>query len=247
MNRDEAEYVLRSYHLGGRDVDDPQFRDALELLKRDAELQTWFFSERAADHELSKAFCALPVPPRMKSDLLALRKVVPERAWWQKPSWITAMAASVALLGILSVLLRQVVPGHSFADFQSYVVETTAKLDHLDIHTSEMARIREWLREHRAPDDFSIPGKLNGKSTVGCRVFSWKGQKVSLVCLEVPDNKVAHLFVLDRSALTNWPEGSPPQIETTNSEIATAAWSDSKRVYVVTLERGGMDLRRLLL
>lgn len=247
MSRDEAKYLLRSYHLCGRDEDDPQFQDALELLERDAELQTWFFSERAADQKLSNAFCTLPVPPSLKTDLLALRKSVPERVWWQKASWITAMAASVTLLGILSVLPRHVVPGHSFSDFQSYVVETTAKLDHLDIHTSELSRIREWLRDHRAPDDFPIPGRLNGKSSVGCRVFSWKEQKVSLVCLELPDNKVAHLFVLDRSALANWPEGSPPQIDTTNSEIATAAWSDSKRVYVVALERGGMELRRLLL
>lgn len=247
MNQDEAKFLLRSYRLDGRDADDPQFQNALELVEQDAELRSWFSSERTSDQDLSDAFCALPVPPRMKTDLLALRKVLPKRAWRRQISYITAAAASLALLGVLLILLGQFTPRHSFEDFRSYVVATTAKLDHLDLRSGELTRIREWLHDHRAPDDFLIPGKLNGKSSIGCRVLSWNGQKVSLVCLEVADNKVAHLFVMDRPALKNWPESSLPQIETTKSGIATAAWSDSKRVYVVAFERGDIDLRRLLL
>jgi hypothetical protein len=52
---------------------------------------------------------------------------------------------------------------------------------------------------------------------------------------------------MDRSVLTNWPEGGVPQIETAGNGIATAAWSDSKRIYIMALEQGERDLRRLLL
>jgi hypothetical protein len=247
MNRDEAKYILRSYHLSGRDADDPQFQDALEMLKHDPELRKWFSCEQTVDQKLSDAFRAFPVPPGLKGELLAARKVVPQRAWWQHTAWISTAAASLALLGMLSVFLGRATHKRPFAEFHSYIVETAGKLDHLDIRTGDLARVREWLRDHRAPDDFVIPGQLNGKSSIGCRVFSWDGQRVSLVCFGIADNKVAHLFVMDRSALTNWPEGGVPQIEAADSGVATAAWSDSKRVYIVALEKGEEDLRRLLL
>jgi hypothetical protein len=246
MNRDEAKYILRSYHLGGRDADDPQFRDALETLNRDPELREWFSCEQAVDQKLSEAFGAFQVPPGLKGQLLAARKVVPRRAWWHMSAWISAMAASLALLGLLAVFLGRAAQKRPFTEFHSYVVETAANLDHLDIQTSDLARIREWLHDHRAPDDFVIPGRLNGKSSAGCRVFSWRGQKVALVCFEIADNKVAHLFVMNRSALTNWPDGGVPQIEASDTGIATAAWSDSTRIYVAALMHGEEDLRRLL-
>lgn len=247
MNRDEAIYLLRSYHLSGQDAEDPQFREALEMLQRDPELRQRFSRERAVDEKLSGAFRAFPVPPGLKGELLAARKVAPECTWRRPTAWLAAAAAGLALLGAFSVFRSQVMDKHPFAEFHSYVVETAAKLDHLDIRTGDLARVREWLHEHRAPDDFVIPGQLNGKSSVGCRVFSWNGQKISLVCFEVADNKVAHMFVMDRSALTNWPEVGVPQIEVSRDGIATAAWSDSRRTYIVALEQGEQDLRRLLL
>jgi hypothetical protein len=247
MNRDEAKYILRSYHLNGRDADDPQFQDALEMLKRDPELRKWFSFEQNVDQKLSNTFHAFPVPPGLKGELLAARKIVPQRAWWRQTVWISAAAASLALLSILSVFLSHAPHKRPFAEFHSYIVETAATFDHLDIRTGDLARVREWLRDHRAPDDFIIPGQLNEKSSVGCRVFSWNGQKVSLVCFEIAANKVAHLFVMDRSALTNWPKGGVPQIDAADNGIATAAWSDPKRIYIVALKQGEQDLRRLLL
>src|SRR5262245_39698896 len=230
MNRDEAQYVLRSYHLNGLDADDPQFQAALEMLKRDPELREWFSAEQVLDQKLSDAFRTFAVPPALKRELLAARKIVPQGGWWRRTAWISVAAASLALLGVLSVLLSRAVQKRPFAEIHSYIVETAAKLDHLDIRTGDLARVREWLRDHGAPDDFVIPGQLNGKSSVGCRVFSWKGQNISLVCFEIGNNKVAHLFVVDRSVLTSCPDGSVPQIEADGNGMATAAWSDSKRI-----------------
>ena len=247
MNRDEAKYILRSYRLNGRDADDRQFQAALEVLKRDQELREWFSREQVVDLKLSDALRTFPVPPSLRRELLAVCKVVPQRSWWQQNAWISAAAASLALLALLSVMVIRTVHQRPFAEFHSYIVETASKLDHLDIRTDDLARVREWLRERRAPDDFTIPGQLNGKSSVGCRVLVWHGQKVSLVCFEIANNKVAHLFVMDRSVLTNSPEGGVPNIQAVGNGIATAAWSDSKRIYIVALEQGERDLRRLLL
>lgn len=246
MNRDEVQYILRSYHLSGRDADDPQFQDALKMLKGDEELREWFSSEQAMDAKLSKAFRAFPVPPDLTRKLIAARKVVPQRAWWLQTPWLCAAAASLILLGILSLFL--VGPAHKrpFTEFHSYIVQTAASLERLDIRTSDPVRIREWLHTHGAPDNIVIPDHLNGKARIGCRVFSWRGQRVSLVCFEIADNKVAHLFVMDRPLLTNLP-GGVPQFESSPSGIATAAWSDSTRVSIVAMLHGADDLRQLLL
>ena len=247
MNRDAAKYVLRSYHLGGRDAEDPQFRDALEMLARDPELAAWFTREQAADKQIAGALQAFPVPADLKGQLLAARKVVPLRAWWQRPAWISAAAACVALIATVAIFVTRAPEQTQFAEFHSFVTDTAARLDHLDVKTSDLVEIRQWLSGHRAPGEFAIPGRLNGKSSVGCRVFEWNGQKVSLVCFELENQKVAHLFVMDRSVFTNLPGDGALQFQTTRNGIATASWGDARQIYIVAMERGEQDLKRLLL
>jgi hypothetical protein len=145
MNRDEAKYILRSYDLNGRDAGDPQFQETLEMLKRDPELGDWFAQEQALDKKLSEKFRVFPVPPDLKGRLLAARKIVPHRNWWRRPSLLSAAAAILALLGVLAMLLSRTSGKRQFAEYRSYIVETAAKLDHLDIQTSDLAQIREWL------------------------------------------------------------------------------------------------------
>lgn len=247
MNREDAKYILQSYHLGGQDADDPQFRDALQMVKRDPELAAWFAEEQAIDAKLAEKLQSFPVPPALKVQLLAARKVVSPPAWWRRPQWISAAAATVALLATLAVILIRSPQHREFAEFRSYVADTAATLDHLDLQTNDLHQIREWLGGHSAPDNFVIPVKFNGKPSVGCRVFQWNGQKVSLVCFELENQKVAHLFVMDRSQLTNLPGEGALQFQTARDGITTAAWSDARRIYVVAMQQGEPDLKRLLL
>jgi hypothetical protein len=247
MNRDAAQYILRSYHLGSRDAEDPQFRDALGMLARDPELAAWFAKDQAMDNGISRALQTFPVPADLKGQLLAARKVVPLYAWWQRPTWISTVAACVTLIATLAVLLSRAPKQTQFAEYHSYIAHTAASLDHLDVKTSDLLQIRQWLSGHGAPEDFAIPGRLNGKARVGCRVFEWNGQKVSLVCFELENQKVAHMFVIDRSMFTNLPGGGALQFQTTQDGIATASWSDARRTYIVAMQRGQQDLRRLLL
>lgn len=247
MNRDAAKFILSSYHLGGKDAEDPQFHDALEMLARDPELARWFAQEQAIDKTIAGAFQRFPVPGDLKGQLLAAQKVVPLRAWWRRPALVSAAAACLALLGLLAMLVTRAPEQTQFAEFRSYVARTAARLDHLDVKTSDLVQIRQWLSSHHAPEDFAIPGRLNGKASVGCRVFEWNGQKVSLVCFELEDKKVAHMFVLDRSVFTSLPGGGVLQFQTTQDGIATASWSDAQRTYIVAMERGEQELKRLLL
>jgi len=52
---------------------------------------------------------------------------------------------------------------------------------------------------------------------------------------------------MDRSALTKLQGGGAVQFQTTRNGIATASWSDARRIYIVAMEQGEQDLKRLLL
>jgi hypothetical protein len=246
MNRDEAKYILQSYPLGGRDADAREFREALEMLKQDPELAAWFAQERSIDQKLSQKFQAFPVPPELKGQLLAARKIVSMHTCWRSRVWGGAAAACVALVAALAFILTGPTHKEQLAEYRSFIADTAAKLNRLDLETTNMVQIREWLANHSAPEGFVIPAKLNQKSRVGCRLFSWNDQKISLICFELGNNKTAHLFVMDRSALGDLP-GNTPKFQTSTNGIATATWSDPQRVYIVALKNGEDDLKRLLL
>ncbi|MCI0541761.1 MAG: hypothetical protein L0Z50_41720, partial [Verrucomicrobiales bacterium] len=66
MNREEAKYLLRAYRVSGQDASDPQFREALEMLKIDPELARWFAQEQAVDRKLAEKIGSFPVPTDLK-------------------------------------------------------------------------------------------------------------------------------------------------------------------------------------
>lgn len=247
MRRDEARSILRSYDSNGSGAADPQVREALQVLRHDPELSHRFALEQSVDKALAQKFQAFPVPADLKDRLLAARKTVPRRTWWQRPALLGVMAASLMLLGALAFILSRASEQSPFSAYHSYIVEAAATLDHLDIQTSDLTQIRAWLGGHQAPADFTIPGSLNGKARVGCRVFEWNGHRVSLICFEIEDKKVAHLFVLDESFLSTPPTEPVPQFSTSPEGMATASWSDGQRTYVLALRHGEQELKRVLL
>jgi hypothetical protein len=247
MNREQAQLILRGYRPGEPVTEDEPLRRALELLEHDAALSAWFAVEQAEDARLAESFRQFPVPPDLKDQLLAARKVSSRPLWWRRLEWITAAAACLTLIGALAILFAHPSGQKDFTAFCSYISDTAASLDHLDLETSDQEKIRAWLQGHGAPNQFTILGQLSGKSRVGCRLFRWNGQNVSLVCFEIGNNKVAHLFVMDRSNLTKLPGAGAPHFITARNGIATASWSDGRQLYVLALKDGERELKQLLL
>jgi hypothetical protein len=66
-----ARQLLSACRVGGQDAGDPRFREALERLNRDRELAKWFAEEQSADRKLAERIRSFPVPPGLKSRLLA--------------------------------------------------------------------------------------------------------------------------------------------------------------------------------
>ena len=245
MNRDEAKYILRAYHLGGLDVEDPQFHEALELSKRDPVLRSWFDNEQEIDTPVSKKFRSLPVPPDLKTQLLAAHKIVPLRPWWQRNAWVAVAACLILVLALSGWLLNSSAKPR-FGEFRSYVMDTTAQLEHLDFLSGNLVEVRQWLRDRNAPSDFVVPAGINGRPSIGCRRFNWNGQTISLACFKIDNLGTVHLFVINRSALRDLPDVAHPEFAVSNKGVATASWSNDKRVYVLAGKVDEKELRRLL-
>jgi hypothetical protein len=245
MNRDEAKYILRAFHLSGQDVDDPQFHEALELTRKDPELGAWFAQEQSIDARLSEKFRAFQVPPNLRAQLLAARKIIPVRAWWQRPVWVGAAACFLLALALSGWLLHSA-DQRRFSEFRTFVADSAAQLDHLDLMSTNLVEVRKWLLDRKAPGDFVVPTDLKGRPSVGCRKFSWKGQPVSLVCFKIDGVGTVHLFVIDHPNLHNAPADANLEFAVSDNGIATASWSNNKFVYVLAGKLEERELRRLL-
>lgn len=244
MNREEAKYILHAYRPGGQDANDPQFREALELLKYDAELAQWFARELAFDSRIAARFQAVPVPPHLKSRLLAAGKVVsvPSRRW-RTPAWFAAAAAVVLLLsaGAFWLVSRGNRP---FAEFREAMVQASLDMDpHVSVIDLDLGRARRWLADHGAHGDFSLPAGLRDHSNANCRVLDWRGNKISLLCFHLENGGHADLFVIPEDSVVDLLPSPAPHFARLG-DVTTATWRQDGYLYL--LAGKDSDLERLL-
>lgn len=252
MNRDEAKYILRAYRADGQDASDPQFREALELVKCDPELAQWFAEEQALDIPIAKKLSTFPVPPGLKARLLAARKITPLLRWWQRPAWRAVAACFVMLIGLGVFLIQRAAhrdfgQGRTlFAQYRDTMADFAGnKLMRLDHKSHDVQEIRAWLTQKNAHGDLLLPAGLGGMPGIGCRVLDWNGTTISLVCFELANRQKAHLLVIDRKAFEDAPDESPQFAQVGNVAIVT--WSRADKTYVLACKGGTEpELRRLL-
>jgi hypothetical protein len=90
-----------------------------------------------------------------------------------------------------------------------------------------------------------VPPNLAGLDPAGCRVLSFRGRKVTLICFKRDGGRLAHLLVVDRMKLPGLPEMSDAIIEP-EGEWMTAAWSDGSHSYLLAAQ-GDRDLLKRFL
>src|SRR5262245_27906831 len=98
MNREEAKYLLRAYRTSGKDASSPEFQETLEVARQDPALADWFLHEQGLDSEIGRGLRAFSAPPELKSQLLALQRIIQPAPWWRRRTALSLIAASVALL-----------------------------------------------------------------------------------------------------------------------------------------------------
>jgi hypothetical protein len=258
MSIQEAKLILQFYRPGGEDDADPFFAEALELARTDGELGEWFAGQQVFDASVARALQTEIPPADLRASIIARKSSLPEASPGKKPLslfWWVAMTASIMLLGGIAMFLAgpnlpsqgdEGNPTMTVASFtrQALDIKEQGRIS-LGMQSTDPAQLRTWLAERGAPAGFVIPPGLKGIPSLGCQSYTMGATKVSLVCFSLGNNKIAHLFIVDKSALSDASNQSQPDLRAENG-LAFATWTSGGKSYVLTGDNVSMEMLKKL-
>lgn len=247
MDKVEARLLLQACRPDRGDASHPLFAEALALAERDPELKAWWDLQQEFDRKVVAKLREVAPPTDLRATILAGRKIEQMTPRHALPAWL-AMAAAIVVLGVLAIFL---LPMHSSpahlamdtAEYKSSLIHFLSNDPELALASPDHAKVMAWLREQKAPLGH-LTEKMDAVPTFGCQKLEIHGHAVSLICFNVSDNEVVHLFVIDKHDLFNPPRETP----TLDSRGAwsMASWSDENRSYVLVTTSPANTLRKLL-
>ncbi len=245
MTRDEAQFILHAYRATGDDADDPQFAEALALVRSDPELARWFAGEQALDAAIAGRIQSVQPPPDLRTQLLLGRKVIRPRPWWRRPAWIAAAAVVALLISVVSVLLLRRSSEAEFASFRGRMIEASLDMrKHIDVVGLDANELEEWLIENRGHPGFVLPRGLTAEGIMGCKVLDWHGHRVTLLCLKF-GGKHVDVFVVNESDLPRLPLRAAP-VFGSEGGFTTATWRREGKIYFLAGNIPEPDLKQFL-
>lgn len=234
MDSEGMREKLAALRASGADDADPDVRGMLEVAKSDPELSAWLTRLRAFDMAIGEAVRGEPVPPQLRDSLRGIPSgrggsCEPASGRWRRP---LAVAAGVALLAAGAWLLGRSGDDPARGDVVSFALELSAEdAIELGLMSGDSGRLRAWLAAHGSPHDFRIPAPLRQLPKLGCQSFRIDGRAVSLLCFELADTRLVHLFVVE----------SPPGREEPGDVRAFShrdqhglSWRDGINTYILT-------------
>jgi hypothetical protein len=245
MNRGEAQFILHAYRANGEDAHDPQFEEALALVRSDPELARWFAREQALDAAIAARIHSVLPPPHLTTQLLSARKVIRRRARWRKPAWLAAAASVALLISVASVWLLRRSGETDFASFRGRMIEAYGDMTkHIDVAGLDADELKRWLMEHGGDPGFVLPPGLASKGIIGCRVLEWHGHRVTLLCMKF-GGKHVDVFVVNASDLPRISLSATPRFGS-ESGLTTATWRREGKIYFLAGNIPESDLKQLL-
>ena len=248
MNSQQAKETLLLYRPGMADPDDPDFAEALELVRREPELAQWFAEHCRLQETLHARFSQLPVPEGLKEQILSERKVRTRPNFKRRALQLGAGALAVLALTATLLFLRQ--PPHednTFANFRNRMASTVLRqYPQMDLETHDLARIRQYLAQ-QGQAAYALPPGLEKATPTGCATLSWHQRQLSMVCFNSgrngkPNEPDLFLFIINRAAVQKAPPPVPEFVQLSR-RFATASWSAGDQAYVLGV-RGDQKLLR---
>ncbi|MBA3651659.1 MAG: hypothetical protein H0W66_09325 [Chthoniobacterales bacterium] len=235
MNEQEARLILQACPPGAADRSDPQVVEALQMAERSPELARWLAEEQAFDCAVSAQLAALPAPFGLKTRILA-QNAPPASS--RVARWIFSLAGAAALLFLLVQIVdfwRGAAPATaSLSGYAGEMVSFVKLPPPLEMESNDLGSIKDWLAKNNrlTPE---VPTGLAALPSAGCRVLSYRGHKVTLVCFHRENGGLAHLFAVDRSALPGVKAGDAPSF-VREGEWTTAIWAEGDRAYMIAVQ-----------
>ncbi|MEY2877887.1 MAG: hypothetical protein RLZZ15_267 [Verrucomicrobiota bacterium] len=260
MNREEAQFILGAYRPNSEDAHDPQFQEALALVRRDPELARWFAEQQALDRAFSAKIRGRPVPSDLAAQLLLARTTARRAAWWRNPRWLAAAACLALLFIAAGSLLRSPAKTTTvasattatstanvadFAAFRGAMAATASDMsDHVDVMGLDEAGYRKWLTENQGTADFVLPASLAAKGIAACKIVGWQGHHVTMLCIKSGGRHV-DVFVVNASELPGVTLGAATEFFV-DAGITSTAWRRDGKIYLLAGAMPKSDLQQLL-
>lgn len=227
--------ILQAYRPDGADASDPFFAEALEQARLDPELQKWLMDEKAFEMKIqARLQSAVPVPADLKSNLLALRKIVRPIPWWRQP--VTLAAAAVVLA--VALIAAWGIPHEpaQLASFRQAMVRySMQEHGHIVFESHDLAKIQQWLQDRDLDTNFDLPAALQNGAAQGCRVVNWNGHQATMICFFLHNGEHMDLFVMNRADLPGLGETNTPRFASAGG-LMTAVWTRGDKVYLLAGE-----------
>ena len=219
------------YRPGTADAEDSEIEQAMEVARQDPDLGRWFENHCQFQQSMRAKFSQIGAPEYLKLELLATQKIVPLRAWWQKPVWLAAAAAVILLLLFLPFHPRTIVPDR-FANFREMMVSKASRNYSMDWETSDPARLRQLIGSKGAPADYQVPPELEKLKLTGGAALAWRSNPVSMICFDKGNKRMLFLFVMRNPGLKGGPQNDKPELAKVSSYL-TATWRNGDESYLL--------------
>jgi hypothetical protein len=245
MDEKRARLILQSYRPGLDAPGDPQFAEALQEIAGNPGLAEWFAEEQAFDRAIAAQLETVAAPFGLKTRILARAVSSLESRPW---SWAVRLAAVAALLFLLVQvvsLFRDSAPASAgIQDYSREMVDFVRFDPPLEMESHDLGAIKNWLAKRDATP-MDIPPRLAALQPLGCRILSFRGQKVTLICFRRDGDRLAHLFVIDRAAMPKMKPGEKP-VFADAGEWTTASWVENDRLYMIAVRGDRAAVERYL-
>jgi hypothetical protein len=238
VDRTAAKQTLALYRPGTADEFDADFAEALEFAKRDPELARWFEEHCALCAAVRAKFEQIPVPEGLKEQIVSEQRARGLIASQSRAALIAVCAVIILLLLALGALYLRPTEDRSLAAFGGRMAGTVLRAyPKMDLETNSLAAIHEYLAQNGGQGDYVLPKGLETASGTGCKILSWHGKRVSMVCFNSGKKGTANtpdlfLFIIERSGLSNPPLMKSAQVAHM-SGLTTASWSSGRLTYVL--------------
>ncbi len=243
---DDAEVrALLSAYRAGECGEDARFQEALRRTQTDPELARWWAEEQELDRIIGVKLQSTEAPPDLKQRLLSQQETHAARRKNRSRLITLAIAAVVMLAAFFGSWNGPFQPSPSLADYRDEMVSFVKVEPTLELNSTQLSHITEWLRKSGAPSSFDIPPELRKLTPVGGRILRFRGHDVALICFHRSEGNLVHLFVIDRAALPRFSGKGSPQLSSGRKWTA-AAWLADNKVYLLATEGDRALLERFL-
>jgi anti-sigma factor RsiW len=236
MNEDAFLRGILSVHRGHEsEAIDPRFAEARGKAESNSGLTLWWEREKEVDRMIGAKLATVTVPADLKARLLSRQKIAaPLRPRWTRAALLAA-ACLVALAVFYGSWRGPFQPAVSLADYRDEMVGFIRVDPSLEMKSPDMAQVTNWLQRKKAPFQLTLPKKLQGLESIGCRTLRFRGHDVALICFKRKEGGLLHLFVVNRAALPGGGKSKTPQI-TAEGDWMTAAWEKGDMIYLMAAQ-----------